>query len=276
MGHQRPTATFTQTDATVSQQSLYIAATTSIQLSTTKHKAHSYRNSRKKTNKGNIYHMTGRTHVPRCSCYVTIHFKSNFVIFTLCHVNMIFHRCFNFCRSPERFECGRFSVAKNTAKSKTNFCGTGPYSYERVKEIKVAIGPDGTNGLTSCSNSNFHQSQHSSDDVRAEFCSDVDSVCCRTKLSTLLHDDWSKNDDEQWGESDLGPCKTTLYKVGLDSDWSDWLINVLMLSPFQCMTTYCQLQVRNGIRFTLLKNGNEEIAREEFHHLSFQERTTCR
>merc|ERR1712032_209317 len=76
-------------------------------------------------------------------------------------------------KSPERFECGRFSVAKNTAKSKTNFCGTGPYSYERVKEIKVAIGPDGTN-----------------DDVRAEFCSDVDSVCCRTKLSTLLHDDW--------------------------------------------------------------------------------------
>merc|ERR1712032_1149765 len=132
-------------------------------------------------------------------------------------------------KSPERFECGRFSVAKNTAKSKTNFCGTGPYSYERVKEIKVAIGPDGTNGLTSCSNSNFHQSQHSSDDVRAEFCSDVDSVCCRTKLSTLLHDDWSKNDDEQWGESDLGSCKTTLYKV------------------------------RNGIRFTLLKNGKDDL-----------------
>jgi len=38
-------------------------------------------------------------------------------------------------------------VAKNTAKSKTNFCGTGPYNYERVKEVKVAIGPDGTNGL---------------------------------------------------------------------------------------------------------------------------------
>merc|ERR1712088_924916 len=116
-------------------------------------------------------------------------------------------------RSPERFECGRFSVAKNTAKSKTNFCGTGPYSYERVKEVKVAIGPDGTN-----------------DDVRAEFCSDVDSVCCRTKpLKTLLRDDWSKNDDEEWGESDLGSCKTTLYKV------------------------------RNGIRFTLLKNGKDDL-----------------
>merc|ERR1711970_660855 len=116
-------------------------------------------------------------------------------------------------RSPERFDCGRFSVAKNSdGKSKTNFCGTGPYSYERVKEVKVAIGPDGTN-----------------DDVRAEFCSDVDSVCCRTKLKTLLHDDWSRNDDEQWGESDLGPCKTTLYKV------------------------------RNGIRFTLLKNGKDDL-----------------
>jgi len=57
----------------------------------------------------------------------------------------------------------------------------------------------------------------------------VDSVCCRTKLKTLLHDDWSKNDDEQWGESDLGPCKTTLYKV------------------------------RDGIRFTLLKNGKDDL-----------------
>ena len=34
-------------------------------------------------------------------------------------------------------------------------------------------------------------------------------------MSKLLRDDWSKNDDETWGESDLGPCKTTLYKVGL-------------------------------------------------------------
>ena len=50
-------------------------------------------------------------------------------------------------RSPERFECGRFSIAQNAAKSKTNFCGTSPYSYEKVKKIKVAVGPDGTNGL---------------------------------------------------------------------------------------------------------------------------------
>ena len=90
MGHQGPTATFTQTDATVSQQSLYIAATTSIQLSTTEHKAHSYRNSRKKTNKGNIYHMTGEPmSLDLCPCYVTIHLKSNFVIFILYHVIMI-------------------------------------------------------------------------------------------------------------------------------------------------------------------------------------------
>ena len=52
-----------------------------------------------------------------------------------------------------------------------------------------------------------------SDDVRAEFCSDVNSVCCRTKLSKLLSDDWSKNDDEEWGESDLNDCKSVVYKV---------------------------------------------------------------
>ena len=52
-----------------------------------------------------------------------------------------------------------------------------------------------------------------SDDVRAEFCSDVNSVCCRTKLSKLLSDDWSKNDDEEWGESDLHDCKSVVYKV---------------------------------------------------------------
>ena len=114
------------------------------------------------------------------------------------------------------------------------------------------------------------QSQHSSDDVRAEFCSDVDSVCCRTKLSTLLHDDWSKNDDEQWGESNLGACKTTLYKVGFDCDLND------QMSLFPCMTTYCQRQVRDGIRFTLLKNGKRNLAREQFHLHFLQERTTCR
>ena len=114
------------------------------------------------------------------------------------------------------------------------------------------------------------QSQHSSDDVRAEFCSDVDSVCCRTKLSTLLHDDWSKNDDEQWGESNLGACKTTLYKVGFDCDLID------QMSLFPCMTAYCQRQVRDGIRFTLLKNGKTNLAREQFHLHFLQERTTCR
>ena len=88
------------------------------------------------------------------------------------------------------------------------------------------------------------------DDVSAEFCSDVNSVCCRTKLNKLLSDNWSRsgrsswrrswrgslwiwssgrykdgdegdddynilirNDDEVWKESDLGKCKTLLYKV---------------------------------------------------------------
>ena len=63
---------------------------------------------------------------------------------------------------------------------------------------------------------------------------------------------------------------------------------------FQCrlyfnewMTTHCQLQVRDGIRFTLLKNGKTDIAREHSDlKLStqskrtvpfafFQERMTC-
>jgi hypothetical protein len=47
-------------------------------------------------------------------------------------------------RSPERFECGRFSLQRGT--NRTNFCGTSPYSYERVKKVKVVVGPDGTNG----------------------------------------------------------------------------------------------------------------------------------
>merc|ERR1712226_1098076 len=67
------------------------------------------------------------------------------------------------------------------------------------------------------------------DDVRAEFCSDVNSVCCRTKLSKLLSDDWSKNDDEEWGESDLNDCKSVVYKV------------------------------KNGIKLTLLKNGKDDL-----------------
>merc|ERR1712080_715084 len=81
-----------------------------------------------------------------------------------------------------------------------------------IKQIKVAIGPDGTN-----------------DDVRIEFCSDVNSVCCRTRLHHLIRDDWSKNDDEVWDESDLGDCKTVLYKV------------------------------RDGLKITLLKNGKDDL-----------------
>jgi len=112
--------------------------------------------------------------------------------------------------SPERFDCGRFNV--NGKNNVTNFCGTSPYSYERIKQIKVAIGPDGTN-----------------DDVRIEFCSDVNDVCCRTRLHHLLRDDWSKNDDEVWDESDLGDCKTVLYKV------------------------------RDGLKITLLKDGKDDL-----------------
>jgi len=114
-------------------------------------------------------------------------------------------------KSPERFECGKFSV-QGSKNGTTKSCGTSPYSYERIKEIKVTIGPDGTN-----------------DDVFAEFCSDVNTVCCRTRLNHRLSDDWSKNDDEVWKESDFGKCKTMLYKV------------------------------RDGIRFSLLKNGKDDL-----------------
>ena len=78
-------------------------------------------------------------------------------------------------------------------------------------------------------------------------------MCCRTKpLKTLLRDDWSKNDDEEWGESDLGPCKTMLYKVGW---FSGCILNTRKLE--------ISMQVRDGIRFTLLKNGIKDILREK-------------
>ena len=36
--------------------------------------------------------------------------------------------------------------------------------------------------------------------------------CCETgKLSSLLSDDWSKNDKETWKNKDLGPCKTRTW-----------------------------------------------------------------
>jgi len=101
----------------------------------------------------------------------------------------------------ERFECGSYNLGKKTDTRTTNssmhkFCDTSAYEYQRVKQINVTVGPDGTN-----------------DDVFVDICSNVNSACCKTKLSSLLSDDWSKNDVEVWKEGDLGKCKTVLYKV---------------------------------------------------------------
>jgi len=120
----------------------------------------------------------------------------------------------------ERYECGDYNIGGKagingtSATSQSKFCKTSPYVYERVKQIKVTVGNDGTN-----------------DNVKVEVCSDVNDVCCRTPLSSLLSDDWSKNDEEIWKESDLGDCKTMLYKVSSIG----------------------------GPRFTLLKDGKDDL-----------------
>merc|ERR1712002_966509 len=68
----------------------------------------------------------------------------------------------------------------------------------KIKEIVVKIGAKGTN-----------------DDVSVEFCGDVDpSQCCTTPtLSSLLSDDWSKNDTETWKAKKFGSCKDKVYKI---------------------------------------------------------------
>merc|ERR1711936_452200 len=68
----------------------------------------------------------------------------------------------------------------------------------KIKEIVVKMGKKGTN-----------------DDVTVEFCGDVDaSQCCTTPvLSSLLSDDWSKNDTETWKAKKFGQCKDKVYKI---------------------------------------------------------------
>jgi len=68
----------------------------------------------------------------------------------------------------------------------------------KIKEIVVKIGNKGTD-----------------DPVTVEFCGDVDaSQCCTTpELSSLLSDDWSKNDVETWKAKKFGKCKDQVYKI---------------------------------------------------------------
>jgi len=122
----------------------------------------------------------------------------------------------------ERFECGKYNIggavaAKNSTSTQSKFCKTSPYGYERVTKVNVTIGPDGTD-----------------DSVKIDICSDVNGVCCKTKLSSLLSDDWSKNSVEVWDEGDLGKCKTMQYKVN-------------------------KAVGSGGPRFTLSKNGKDDL-----------------
>jgi len=93
----------------------------------------------------------------------------------------------------ERFECPSFALGTTTSASQV--CQTSPYVYHRVKKLSVVIGKDGTN-----------------DNVKVDICSNINNVCCKTKLSSALSDDWSSNDNEVWEEKHFGDCKTMLYK----------------------------------------------------------------
>merc|ERR1719477_87274 len=95
----------------------------------------------------------------------------------------------------EKFSCGSWSIVEGSGAG-PQLCPTSEYRYEAVSKIVVTMGNEGTN-----------------DDVRVDICSDVDNLCCRAKLSSLLSDDWSRNDVETWAASDLGQCDGVKYKV---------------------------------------------------------------
>jgi len=95
----------------------------------------------------------------------------------------------------EKFSCGPWSIVEGSGGG-SQLCTTSNYRYEAVRKIVVTMGNEGTN-----------------DDVRVDICSDVDNLCCRAKLSSLLSDDWSRNDVETWTASDLGKCDGVKYKV---------------------------------------------------------------
>ncbi|XP_023334575.1 uncharacterized protein LOC111706054 [Eurytemora carolleeae] len=122
----------------------------------------------------------------------------------------------------ERFDCGKYNIggkadAANSTSSQSQFCRTSPYEYERVQVVNVTVGPDGTD-----------------DNVKIEICSDVNTVCCKAKISSLLSDDWKKNNIEVWKESNLGDCKNMQYKVNKAVD--------------------------GGLRFTLSKDGKDDLS----------------
>jgi len=98
-------------------------------------------------------------------------------------------------KQSDQFKCGAWS-SSGVDRGQDMLCSTSTYRYERVRKVAVVMGNDGTN-----------------DGVRVDICSDLNSVCCRVKLSSLISDDWSRNDEEVWSGSDLGECEDVRYKV---------------------------------------------------------------
>jgi len=112
----------------------------------------------------------------------------------------------------KKFKCGSFKFTGADAR-KESFCSTegstktaastanptktvGDVKNYKVNTVIVQMGDDGTN-----------------DDVSLEVCNAKSALnCCDTgKLSSLLSDDWSKNDKETWKNKDLGPCKSKTW-----------------------------------------------------------------
>ena len=74
------------------------------------------------------------------------------------------------------------------------------------------MGDDGTNDDVSLEVTNlFMLTLHMINDL--QICNAKSALnCCDTgKLSSLLSDDWSKNDKETWKNKDLGPCKSKTW-----------------------------------------------------------------
>jgi len=109
----------------------------------------------------------------------------------------------------EKFKCGAFRFSGTDSK-KSNFCqnensntltrttarpiaSLADLENFKINNVVVQMGDDGTN-----------------DDISLEICNAKSALtCCDTgKLSSLLSNDWSKNDKETWKNKDLGQCKT--------------------------------------------------------------------
>merc|ERR1719309_1590873 len=112
----------------------------------------------------------------------------------------------------EKFKCGQFKFGATDTRKVTKCLSEKSNSLTRttqkpaasladlenykINNVVVQMGDDGTN-----------------DDVSLEICNAKSALnCCDTgKLSSLLSDDWSKNDKETWKNKDLGSCKSKTW-----------------------------------------------------------------